>query len=50
LTYQITYIKNNEQLTIEWIVPPGWTQQSIRDAFHTQYPAADILTIEAKPC
>lgn len=45
MAYLITYRKNNEQHTLEWIVPSGWSEPAIREAFAGQYPQAEILDI-----
>ena len=47
MAYSIIYRKNNEQISIEWIVPTGWGQAAIREAFHRQYPQAEIIKLEA---
>ena len=50
MTYLITYRRNeNETLTLEWVAPKGWSRDAIRDAFHTQYPTAEIFTITEAP-
>ena len=46
--YDITYIQNNEQIILEWVVPTGWSTKAISDAFERQYPQAQIINIE--PC
>lgn len=45
MTYLICYQKNNETNRLEWIVPTGWTECAIREAFAGQYPQAEILDI-----
>ena len=47
MAYSITYIKSNETISIEWIVPTGWTTAAIRQSFEQQYPQAEIIKIEA---
>ena len=47
MAYAITYSKNNEQINIEWIVPTGWSESAISEAFERQYPQAEIISIEA---
>ena len=47
MAYAITYLKNNEQINIEWIVPTGWTTGAIRQSFEQQYPDAEIIRLEA---
>ena len=47
MAYSITYLKNNEQINIEWIVPTGWTTAAIRQSFEQQYPDAEIIHLEA---
>ena len=47
MAYSITYVKNNEQINIEWIVPTGWTTAAIRQSFEQQYPNAEIIRLEA---
>ena len=47
MAYSITYLKNNEQINIEWIVPTGWTTAAIRQSFEQQYPGAEIIRLEA---
>lgn len=45
MTFLITYEKRNEQHTLMWIVPSGWSSAAIREAFARQYPQAEILDI-----
>lgn len=45
--HSITYSKNNEIVTIEWITPTGWDAETIIQSFHRQYPQADLIRIEA---
>ena len=47
MAYSITYIKSNETISIEWIVPTGWTTSAILKSFKQQYPQAEIISIEA---
>ena len=48
MAYAITYRKNNEIVVIpEWIVPTGWSESAISEAFERQYPQAEIISIEA---
>tara|TARA_R110000868_G_scaffold42239_1_gene143323 strand:- start:240 stop:389 length:150 start_codon:yes stop_codon:yes gene_type:complete len=47
MTYQIIYTKNNETVTLEWISPTGWSQETIRECFERQYAQAEIISIEA---
>lgn len=47
MTYEIIYIKNNETITLEWIVPTGWSQDTIHECFNRQYAQAEIISIEA---
>ena len=49
MTYEIIYrnTKTNEQRTIEWIAPTGWSQDTIRECFEQQYPTAEVLFIKA---
>lgn len=47
MAYSITYIKSNETISIEWIVPTGWTTAAIRQSFEQQYPQAEIIKLEA---
>jgi hypothetical protein len=50
MTFLITYRRRkNETITLEWVAPKGWKRDAIRDAFHAQYPAAEILTITEAP-
>ena len=46
MIYLITYEKDNEPHSIEWIVPTGWITSKITQAFEKQYPAATILHLE----
>jgi hypothetical protein len=48
MAYSITYIKNNEQINIEWIVPTGWSTAEIRQSFERQYPEAKIISLKAE--
>ena len=45
MTCTITYRKANEQHYLEWIVPTGWSAESIRSAFLAQYPQAKIIEL-----
>ena len=45
MPYLIQYRKNDETHSIEWIVPTGWSEPAIREAFDRQYPQAEILAI-----
>jgi hypothetical protein len=47
--YIITYQKDNEPHTIEWVVPQGWNAPTIAQAFEKQYPAATLLGMEPRP-
>ena len=47
MAYAITYIKSNETISIEWIVPTGWGTDAIIQAFNQQYPQAEIVSLEA---
>ena len=47
MPYFITYRKNNETITIEWIIPTGWSESAISEAFERQYPQAEIISLEA---
>ena len=47
MPYSITYRKNNETINIEWIVPTGWSESAISEAFERQYPQAEIIRLEA---
>ena len=48
MAYAITYRKNNETVVIpEWIVPTGWGETAIREAFELQFPQAEIISLEA---
>jgi len=47
MAYTITYRKNNEQITIEWITPTGWSTAEIRQSFERQYPEAEIIKLKA---
>lgn len=47
MAYNITYRKNDETHTLEWIVPTGWTTAAIRQSFEQQYPQAEIIKLEA---
>ena len=46
--YEITYRKDNEQISLEWIVPTGWSTAAIRESFERQFPQAELINIE--PC
>ena len=49
MTFEIIYrnTQTNEQRTIEWIAPTGWSQDTIRECFEQQYPTAEVLFIKA---
>jgi hypothetical protein len=49
VTFEIIYrnTQTNEQRTIEWIAPTGWSQDTIRECFEQQYPTAEVLFIKA---
>lgn len=49
MIYLITYQSNNEQSTIEWVVPKGWSPAAISQAFEQQYPSSKVLDLEPKP-
>jgi len=49
MAYEITYRKNNETITLEWITPENWSPESIRRAFYAQFPQAQIISLEALP-
>jgi hypothetical protein len=50
VTYEIIYrnTQTNEQHTIEWIAPTGWSQDAIRECFEQRNSAAEVLFIKAK--
>ena len=43
----ITYRKNNETITLEWIAPSNFSQAAIRQAFYCQYSGAEIISIKS---
>ena len=45
MPYLITYIKRNEQHTLEWIAPTGWSTTAVRESFERQFPQARVLNI-----
>ena len=50
MAYIITYRKNNETHTLEWIVPTkptNWSEAAIKKAFYRQYSGAEIVSIKA---
>jgi hypothetical protein len=47
MAYIITYRKNNETHTLEWIVPTGWSTAAIQESFEQQFPGAAVITIAA---
>ena len=47
MPYFITYRKNNETISIEWIAPSNWSETAIRESFKQQYPQAEIISLEA---
>jgi hypothetical protein len=49
MPYEITYRKNDETITLEWITPENWSATAIRRAFYEQFPQAEIISIEALP-
>ena len=51
MTVEIKYRRpNSPDETLEWVVPTGWGNDAIADAFAFQYgPQAEILSITPKP-
>lgn len=49
MIYLITYQLNNEQRIIEWVAPEGWCPATIATCFEQQFPAAEILHLQAQP-
>lgn len=49
MIYLISYEKDNEPHTMEWVVPTGWNAPTIAQAFEKQYPAATLLDMEPSP-
>jgi hypothetical protein len=47
MAYIITYRKNNETHTLEWIVPTGWSTIKICKSFEQQYPQAELIELKA---
>jgi len=47
MAYEITYRKNDETITLEWIAPSSWSPESIRRAFYAQFSQAQIIRLEA---
>ena len=47
MIYLITYRKNNEIITLEWIAPSNWSEAAIRQAFYFQHSGAEIISIKA---
>lgn len=47
MAYIITYRKNNETHTLEWIVPTGWSTTKICKSFEQQYPQAELIELKA---
>lgn len=47
MLYLITYRKNNETITLEWIAPSNFSQAAIRQAFYCQYSGAEIISVAA---
>lgn len=45
MAYLITYIKRNEQHTLEWVVPAGWSAAAIRASFEQQFSQAQLIAI-----
>jgi hypothetical protein len=48
MIYDILYTSNNEQRTMEWVVPEGWSPTAIAQAFEQQYPSAEVLNLEPR--
>ena len=48
MIYLITFISNNEQGTMEWVVPSGWSTAAIAQAFQQQYPSSTVLNLEPR--
>ena len=51
MTYHITYLcqLNNEQRTLEWVAPEGWSPATIREHFTQRFPGTETVCIEAQP-
>lgn len=47
MAYIITYRKSNENHTLEWIVPTGWSTAAVYTSFKQQFPGATVISIEA---
>jgi hypothetical protein len=47
MAYIITYRKNNETHTLEWIVPTGWSTAAIYLCFKQQFSGATVVSLEA---
>jgi hypothetical protein len=45
MTYEITYVKDHEQHTIEWIAPSDWPQATVIELWEQRHPTAEILFI-----
>lgn len=47
MTFKILYRKknNNEIITLEWVVPTGWSTGAITECFERQYAQAEIISI-----
>jgi hypothetical protein len=48
MAYEITYQKDNATIDLQWIVPTGWSETAIREAFERQYSGAEIVSVT--PC
>jgi hypothetical protein len=51
ITHLITYRRHydNGTITLEWTCPKGWSTSAVRDAFQTQFPSAEIISITEVP-
>ena len=45
MIYLLTYLSDNEQRTLEWVTPKGWTTVEIAKHFEKRFPDAKLLSM-----
>jgi hypothetical protein len=45
MTYEIIYVKDNEQHTLEWITASDWSQSQVVECFERRNPTAEVLVV-----
>lgn len=49
MTYLITYRKNREIHSIEWVAPTGFSRAAVRRSFAQAFPGAELFHIRRQP-